>query len=397
MTILLLISVGMSFFMMGYVATTPHQNNKARLCFSMMLIGLISLMIELAIFEDGGSYLYIISISGPLSVSVPIFFYLYFKASMGLNDEFQWRNIKHLAFPLIYLIVMMPYNMLDESAKQQFFVHVYANEPIPWQLSLMPIRFSRLLLISGLGSVYLYLSWHELHVEMNNKKNDVLREINRLKGGFIGISISFAIVFGFFLFRLPHKFTWMISSIVLIVTAISCMIFYYLPVLGKNILSHQALDKIRSQPFAPRSEQVSEQTSPLLSSIQIPIGGVLVDKQYRSSVTSNQAEEVIKDLAHIMSEGVYKDSKLSLGKLAAQLQISTHHLSQIINQHTQGNYFDLINQYRIQDAKGLLLEGEMSVIDIAYEVGYNSKSSFYTEFKRRTEMTPHKYKKSHRG
>ncbi len=53
MTILLLISVGMSFFMMGYAATTPHQNAKARLCFSLMLVGLISLMIELAIFEEG--------------------------------------------------------------------------------------------------------------------------------------------------------------------------------------------------------------------------------------------------------------------------------------------------------------------------------------------------------
>ncbi len=390
MTILLLISVGITFFMMGYVATTPYQNIKARLCFSMMLFGLISLMIELAIFEEGASYLYIISISGPLSVSVPIFFYLYFKASMGLNDEFQWCNAKHLIFPLIYLIVMMPYNILDESAKQLFFAHVYANEPISWQLSLMPIRFSRLLLISGLGSVYLYLSWRELHVEMNKKKNDVLREINRLKGGFIGISISFVIIFGFFLFRLPYKFTWMISSIVIIITAISCMIFYYLPVLGKNIISHQALDKIRSMASDNTLEQAPEQTSHPLADIQIPI-----NKQYRSSVTPNKAEEIIKDLALLMSEGVYKDSKLSLGKLSAQLQISTHHLSQIINQQTQGNYFDLINQYRIQDAKELLLEGEMSVIDIAYEVGYNSKSSFYTEFKRRTEMTPHKFKTSH--
>lgn len=394
MTILLLISVGMTFFMMGYVATTPHQNSKARLCFSMMLIGLLSLMIELAIFEEGASYLYIVSISGPLSVSVPIFFYLYFKASMGLNDEFQWRNAKHLLVPCVYLIVMMPYNLLGEAAKQHFFALVYTNEPIPWQLSLMPIRFSRLLLISGLGSVYLYLSWRELHVEMNKKKNDVLREINRLKVGFIGISISFAIVFGFFLFRLPHKFTWMISSIVIIITAISCMIFYYLPVLGKKIMTHQALDSIRSQAFDRTLD--SAPTSHAVTDIAISVTAISVNKQYRSSVTSNQSEEVIRDLVHLMNEGVYKDSKLSLGKLAGQLQISTHHLSQIINQQTQGNYFDLINQYRIQDAKGLLLEGEMSVIDIAYEVGYNSKSSFYTEFKRRTQMTPHKFKQSHK-
>ncbi|WP_394390800.1 helix-turn-helix domain-containing protein [Shewanella woodyi] len=85
-----------------------------------------------------------------------------------------------------------------------------------------------------------------------------------------------------------------------------------------------------------------------------------------------------------------------MGKLASQLKLSTHHLSQIINQQTQGNYFDLINQYRIKDAQHLLINTNMSIIDIAYEVGYNSKSSFYTEFKRRTQMTPNQFKKSNK-
>ncbi len=363
--------------MMGYVATTPYQNRKARLCFALMLIGLICLMLELALFEEGASFLYIISLSGPLSISVPIFFYLYFKASMRLNDEFQWKSAVHLIFPLLYLLVMMPYNLLDEAGKQWFFTSIYTNEPIPWQFSLMPIRFSRLLLVSGLGSIYLYLSWRELHIEINNKKSDVLREIGRLKGGFIAISISFAIVFSFFIFRLPHQFTWMISSIVLVVTAISSMIFYYLPVLGKKLTIQET--------SAGKQQQKVE--SPVASQLQY-------HKQYRSSVTASQAELVIENLLQLMDDGIYKDSKLSLGKLASQLQISTHHLSQIINQQTQGNYFDLINEYRIDSAKQLLINGKLSVIDIAYEVGYNSKSSFYTEFKRRTEMTPNKFKKS---
>ncbi|QFU20561.1 helix-turn-helix transcriptional regulator [Shewanella eurypsychrophilus] len=381
MTILLLISVGLTFFMMGYVATTPYQNRKARLCFTMMLIGLVSLMLELAIFEEGASYLYIISISGPLSVSVPIFFYLYFKASMRLNDEFQWQNIMHLIFPLLYILAMMPYNLLDEASKQWFFSRIYTHEPIPWQLSFMPIRFTRLLLMSGLGSIYLYLSWRELHIEINNKKSDVLREMGRLKGGFIAISISFAIVFSFFIFRLPHQFTWMISTIVLVVTAMSSMIFYYLPVLGKKLTSHKLFYDLVPEITADTADNIA-------------VSEQLFHKQYRSSVTSTQAKQVITNLTQLMEDGIYKDSKLSLSKLASQLQTSTHHLSQIINQQTQGNYFDLINEYRIKHAKQLLIDGKMSVIDIAYEVGYNSKSSFYTEFKRRTETTPHKFKKS---
>lgn len=383
MTILLLISVGMSIFMMGYVATTPHQNAKAKLCFSLMLVGLISLMIELAMFEEGENFLYIISISGPLSVSVPIFFFLYFKASVGLSDEFQWQNAKHLFIPLIYLAVMMPYNLLDETSKAQFFSQVYAKESISWPLSMTPIRFSRLLIISSLGLAYLYLSWRELHIELNKKKQDVLREMTKLKGAFLAISLSFIVIFMFFLFRLPHQFTWMISSVLLIITAISCMIFYYLPVLGKKLTSDADLHQLLPHP--PLLQVKDNQ--------QIDEAG----KQYRSSVTTSLAKEVLHNLNILMQGGIYKDATLSLGKLASQLDLSTHHLSQIINQQTQGNYFDLINQYRIQDAKQLLINTQMSIIDIAYEVGYNSKSSFYTEFKRRTEMTPNQYKKSYRS
>ena len=386
MTILLLIAVGMSVFMMGYVASTPHQNAKARLCFSLMLVGLISLMIELAIFEEGGNFLYIISVSGPLSVSVPIFFYLYFKASVGLNDEFQWRNTKHLLIPLIYLAIMMPYNLLDAAGKAHFFAQVYAKETISWPLSMTPIRFSRLLIISTLGLIYLYLSWRELHIELNNKKQDVLREMNKLKGAFLGISLSFVVIFLFFLFRLPQQFTWMISAILLIVTAISCMIFYYLPVLGKKIISDADLHQLLPNKLIVEETELTED-------------GQIADqpsKQYRSSVTTSLAKEVLNNLNILMEGGIYKDATLSLGKLASQLKISTHHLSQIINQQTQGNYFDLINQYRIKDARHLLLNTQLSIIDIAYEVGYNSKSSFYTEFKRRTEMTPNQYKKSYR-
>jgi AraC-like DNA-binding protein len=383
MTILLLISVGMSLFMMGYVATTPHQNAKAKLCFSLMLVGLISLMIELAMFEEGESFLYIISISGPLSVSVPIFFFLYFKASVGLSDEFQWKNAKHLFIPLIYLAVMMPYNLLDEASKAHFFSQVYAKESISWPLSMTPIRFSRLFIISSLGLAYLYLSWRELHVELNNKKQDVLREMTKLKGAFLAISLSFIVIFMFFLFRLPHQFTWMISSVLLIITAISCMIFYYLPVLGKKLTSDADLHQLL--PPKPQEDEQEINNNPVTDES---------DKQYRSSVTTSLAQEVLHNLNILMQGGIYKDATLSLGKLASQLDLSTHHLSQIINQQTQGNYFDLINQYRIQDAQQLLINTQMSIIDIAYEVGYNSKSSFYTEFKRRTQMTPTQFKKS---
>jgi AraC-like DNA-binding protein len=95
-----------------------------------------------------------------------------------------------------------------------------------------------------------------------------------------------------------------------------------------------------------------------------------------------------------MSAGLYKESNLTLSVFAEKLAISQHHLSQIINEQTQGNYFSLLNHYRIKQAKKLLLHSTKSVTEISYEVGYNSKSSFYAEFKAQNNCTPSQYKKA---
>jgi AraC-like DNA-binding protein len=64
-----------------------------------------------------------------------------------------------------------------------------------------------------------------------------------------------------------------------------------------------------------------------------------------------------------------------------------------LNKH----FFDFINEYRINDAKKLLKDPtkkEITVLEILYQVGFNSKSSFYTAFKKATNQTPTAYRKS---
>jgi len=96
-------------------------------------------------------------------------------------------------------------------------------------------------------------------------------------------------------------------------------------------------------------------------------------------------------------EKPYLDSELSLEKLAQQIQMEEKELSLLIN-HTIGkHFFDFINEYRISDAKSLLKNPDMSkmtVLEILYQVGFNSKSSFYTAFKKEVGITPVKYRKS---
>ena len=94
---------------------------------------------------------------------------------------------------------------------------------------------------------------------------------------------------------------------------------------------------------------------------------------------------------------IFKDSLLSLQKLAKLLNVPEKQLSQIINENSGNNFNDFVNKYRIQEAKKLLLADipdASNILKIAYEVGFNSKSTFNTAFKKFTGTTPSLYRKN---
>jgi len=89
---------------------------------------------------------------------------------------------------------------------------------------------------------------------------------------------------------------------------------------------------------------------------------------------------------------------LSIFELAKGLNLSTMELSIFLNKHLNRNFFDFVNEYRVRKAMEILKDPakkEITVLEILYEVGFNSKSSFNTVFKKQTELTPSQYRKKH--
>jgi AraC-like DNA-binding protein len=96
-------------------------------------------------------------------------------------------------------------------------------------------------------------------------------------------------------------------------------------------------------------------------------------------------------------EKPYLDSELNLIKLAELINMTPHQLSYIINTGFNENFFRFVNNYRVEKAKELLLKEEMdklSILGIAFESGFNSKTSFNNTFKKITGLTPSGFKKS---
>ncbi len=105
-----------------------------------------------------------------------------------------------------------------------------------------------------------------------------------------------------------------------------------------------------------------------------------------------------KELEFLMREAkIYQDPHLGLDSVAKKLKISSNYLSQLVNKLTGKNFADYINTFRVEDAKAKLRNHNFinyTIIGIALESGFNSKSTFYSAFKKLTGISPSDYRKN---
>ena len=121
-------------------------------------------------------------------------------------------------------------------------------------------------------------------------------------------------------------------------------------------------------------------------------------KYSRSKLTREQTEKYIKKLTDYMkTDKPYLEPSICLNDLTAKLSISPRYLSQAINDLLNQNFFDLVNRYRIEEGKCLFSDPSnkrKTILEILYEVGFNSKSVINSAFKKHARMTPTEYRKS---
>ncbi len=118
-------------------------------------------------------------------------------------------------------------------------------------------------------------------------------------------------------------------------------------------------------------------------------------KYERSSLTPEQADQLLVNLRRLMArDKPHLENELTLPALASQLGCSSNHLSQVINEKLNENFFDFVNRYRIEEAKRLLIQQgrPQKILAIALDAGFNSKSAFYNAFKKQVHMTPAQYR-----
>jgi AraC-like DNA-binding protein len=119
-------------------------------------------------------------------------------------------------------------------------------------------------------------------------------------------------------------------------------------------------------------------------------------KKYpKSGLTEEASTQLHQSLLQLMVEAApYRKSDLSINDLSSQLGVHPNYLSQTINQKEKKNFYDFVNTYRIEEFKRLIAAAknqQFTLLSLAHDCGFSSKSSFNRYFKKATGQTPSEY------
>lgn len=136
---------------------------------------------------------------------------------------------------------------------------------------------------------------------------------------------------------------------------------------------------------------------------------LLVNETLNTKIVSTEKEsfeapksaEIISQIEYVkkyvLENESYLEPSLTIQELSRQVNIPVRDLSLLINHHINQHFFDFINEYRIQKAMQILKDSsksKLTILEIIYEVGFNSKSSFNTAFRKHTNQTPTEFRNS---
>lgn len=341
-------------------------------------------------------------LSLPVALSLLPVFYIYIQSLTQRKFRISQKDFIHFIPSLVVLLLNFPYLLLSYNEKLWFVSGGYGQITdnmlliyLKWINRIGVFGFINLQLIVYLTlSVYFYKRYKmEIEEIFSYKENIDLKWIKVLV---ICFFIFFLMIdFVHFLnvkTNQPHRILFNTSMLVF-----NFVIFAY-GLYQKNIFIKPSLSDNTGFSFNEinklKNEKKSSETFD--EKINEEIEEELTSKYQKSTLSDRVKNKIISDLEKYMTKKPYCYCNLTIDDVAEALNTNTKYLSQVINETYQKNFYTYINSFRINDSKEMLINPEYSNYStegIAKSVGFNSKSSFYSAFKKYTGQTPVEFKK----
>jgi AraC-like DNA-binding protein/uncharacterized membrane protein len=168
----------------------------------------------------------------------------------------------------------------------------------------------------------------------------------------------------------------------------------YMP---SGVLFDEKVQEKQVQNELSDTSEIPQDISEESETLDIKEGGeVEVKRKYaKSGLTKEGSLQLYMQLQELMEkEKVFVEPELTLVILAAKLSVHPNYLSQVINEKEGKNFYDYINNLRVEEFKRIVRlpeNGKFTIMSLAYECGFNSKSSFNKNFKKVTGLSPSEF------
>lgn len=284
----------------------------------------------------------------------PIILYLSIVFFANPNYKFKNKDFTFLILPFIYLILLLIDLTTSKKVESVLVILLIVHALVYTFMSYLKIRK------------------HQQHINLfsSNTFEIDLKWLEYIVLGIIFIAITITI-FNFVYFGLP------LNLYINIIMLGSTFFIAYHALRQKEI--YPINEKHRDEVIAFENDELDNNSTK------------------RKILNDEQLVELKSKLNLLMKEKhLYLNHDINLASLSEEMNITPHQLSYIINNGFNQNFFQFINAYRIDKAKKLLLDissDKFTILGIAYESGFSSKTAFNTTFKKLTNQTPSEFKK----
>lgn len=390
-SVLILLGGAQGLFLSWTFFFSPQGVQLSNRLLGLLVLTLALLVVEILLCYSGYIQFapFFVGLTEPLNFVVSPLLYLYVRSLT--EPTFRWRP-RYLLLLLpaaVHAGYLIPFfaqtdawklRTVAESFHQPHPATSVAEHPFWWFATyhrfydvFYLVLGSYLLLYMGL-QLRLLLRYQRQQVAQSTQRVPVLGWLKRLGVGFGLLLLVYLAATTYF-----HATTGDVNDVgdVWVASLIS-LLFYSL---SGRAISRSSLLALQTLPEEPPTEPATPRR-----------------KYEKTALAPEVAADILGRLRTLMaSDRPYQNPDLSLADLATQLRLPPHHLSQVINEHCQQNFFDFLNTYRIEEVKRQLHRPEtahLKLEEIGFAAGFNSKSAFNAAFKKSTQTTPSQFRKA---
>lgn len=374
--------IGLAFFLWSLLLTKKSKPLADKILAAwLLIIGVHLLLFYLFWIGYTDGHPKILGFAQPLPLVHGPLLLLYVWSQMRRQFRLQWVHLLHFIPALAMAGMMIPF-FWATNIEVQTFAQAFQTGHTPWYWNFFGLmtQFSGLI-YSTYCLILLRSHRKNIHNWFAFEKDINLDWLRYMIWGILGIWLAVAVGIGL---EVMLQITLPIQRDVIIFSVVTLFVFF----LGFFGIQQGVIYSTNVETEEP-TQQVKT------NAFEGPVD-IKISPEWQEA----QSETLQRVRTHMEEARLYLEPKLSLPQLAEKVDLSTHQLSQLINEQSGHNFYQFVNEYRVKAFQNLALDpaySHMTLLALALECGFNSKSTFNDVFRKMTNKTPSAFLKAARS